>query len=490
VSETALGFRSARQQRRHRTRSAVSLAVAVLALVLIGGGGSLLPVQSAPFHPSRIALVGRTSTLCTEGVAEKGSSTSISAVVIRQAPDRTGTLTATPIGQSSPTLALTQQGIGRLLTSATTVDLQGQGVMATASSGQVFTTGRSGVQAGLMSAPCLPPGTEHWFVGVGAESSERSELILTNPDDSEAEVDLQFFGPQGLITVPGSPGVVVAAHAARTISLETLIASAGPLTVSVKATTGRVAAVARDIRSVSLAPDGADWHTSATSPSQDLVIPDLPEGDGTRELVVANPTTSRAQVTVRVLGLLGGFAPAGAETLAVPPESTASVDLATGLAGGAGGVQLVSDQPVTGSVISSSKRSGTQSDFAVQSATPSLVRTGVVALATASGADSQLVLSNGADVPSTVSFQVFSYDGVQLQSDAVLIGGQSTSTRRLDVQAPSFLVVNVADHSSIHGGVVFEQPEGPVAGLTSVTLVSPDVASRAPDVVTDPSVGR
>jgi hypothetical protein len=477
----------------------VSLLAVLVALAAIGAGGTLLGAQSATFVPTRIPLAGRTSTVCTVWPAVAGSSTSVSTVVIRQAPGREGALTATPVGQSVPSVTLSEQGKGRVRAGRTTTELlQGVGVMATASSGEVFGTGTSGEQQGLMAAPCTAPGSEHWFVGVGAASSARSELILTNPDDAQAEVDLQFFGARGEVVVPGSPGILVDAHASRTVSLQSLVAVNGPLSVSVKATTGRVSAVARDVRSTNLDPAGADWHLSAVAPTDRLVIPDIPDGEGSRELTVTNPGTTRAQVRVQVLAQAGPFEPTGADSLEILPRSTATVDLAAGLVGQYGAIRLVSDQPVTGAVLSTSLRPGAAPDFAVQPASAALVRTGVVALATAAagqpangqGVDSELVLSNDSDLRTTVSYEVVGYDGVSQSSDDVLIGPGGTSTRHLDPASPTYLVVKVLDGSAVHGGVVYTQPEGRVAGLASVSLTSPDVASRAPNVVSDPTVGR
>jgi hypothetical protein len=200
-----------------------------------------------------------------------------------------------------------------------------------------------------------------------------------------------------------------------------------------------------------------------------------------------------------VLAQTGAFEPVGAETLEVSPSSTATVDLAPGLVGQNGAVRLQSDEPVTGAVVSTLTRPGAAPDVAVQSATPPLVRTGVVALATGDGpapgdgtaaVDSELVLSNDAARAVTVSIEVLSHNGVSLRTDDVLIGGNSTSTRRLPLDPPAYLVVTVPDGSAVHGGVVYSQLEGPVAGLASVSLTSPDVASRAPAVVLDPTVGR
>ena len=574
--------------RERRGRGALTVLLALLAVGALVVGGSRLEAQPGTFRPAPIPVVGRTSTVCTAGPAVPGSTTSIGGVVIRQAPGRDGALTGTAVGGGPASLSLTEQGKGKVLEDQTTTQLlRGEGVMATASSGEVFAVGRSGEQQGLMAAPCTAPATEHWFVGVGAAPGLRSELVLTNPDDAQAEVDLQFFGEDGEVVVPGSPGVVVAARSTRTVSLDSLTTVTGPLTVSVDATTGRVAAVARDRFSDGLDPAGADWHTSAVAPARRLLIPGIPDGDGARQLLVANPGTVRAQVTVRVLALSGPFAPAGAASVEVPPNSTAEVDLAPGLVGQYAGVSLVSDRPVTGAVRSTSSRAGAARDVAVQSSTPALVRTGVVALATgvdptaasagdvapgspspseptpgsptpgeptpgspspgestpgsplpgestpggpspgptasspspsappegtplpgeptenspadpgleespaeSSPIDSELVLSNDANAVVTVSLEVLTYSGVTLRTDDVLLGPHSTSTRRLRQEAPAYLVVRVPQGSAVHGGVVYTQPEGDVAGLATVSLTSPDVASRAPDVVLDPTVGR
>jgi hypothetical protein len=221
-----------------------------------------------------------------------------------------------------------------------------------------------------------------------------------------------------------------------------------------------------------------------------LAVPGVPEDAGSRELVVTNPGDERATVTVQVLGLQGAYAPIGAETVAVPAESSAAVDLEPGLAGEPGTVKLVSDRPVTGAVISSSDRSGAQPDIAVQSGATPLVRTGVSALGTTRSGDSELVLSNIGTRDTSVSFDVLSFDGVVLRSDDVLLGPDSTATRRLTSTPRSYVVVRVPDASSIVGGVVLTQPEGKVAGLATIPLTSPDVASRAPRTVLDPSVGR
>ena len=92
-----------------------------------------------------------------------------------------------------------------------------------------------------------------------------------------------------------------------------------------------------------------------------------------------------------------------------------------------------------------------------------LVRTGVGALATTECGDGELMLSNGGTEDAQVSFEVLSYDGVRLRTDDVLLGPDSTATRRLSSPAAAYVVVRVPDGSAVVGGVVLTQAEGDVA---------------------------
>jgi len=478
---------------RWNRRQVVTLLAAVVGLALIGIGGTVVDAAEPAFRPSRIPLVGRTSTICTVAPAADGdrATARVAAVVSRQAPGREGTLTSTSLAGGKPGLTITEQGKGAQLSAVDgPVVMAGTGVMATASSAAVVNEATEGVDAGLSAAPCLAPGTTHWFSGLGATDADRTDLVLSNADDSQASVDLRFFGPNGRVVVPGSPGLLVDARDTTTVSLSRVVSVDGPLGVVIQASQGRVSAVAKRTRFDGAKPVGVDWQLPSVAPGLSAVIPGVPEDAGARELVVTNPGSVRATVAVSVLGLQGPYAPSGAETIEVPPESAAAVDLAKGLAGEAATIELSSDQPVTGSVVSSSQRSGAQADIAVQSAAVPLVRTGVSALVATSAGEGELVLSNPGTTDAAVSFEVISFDGVVLRTDDVLLGPDSTATRRLTAPPPAYVVVRVPDGSAVVGGVVLMQPEGDVAGLATLPLTSPDVASRAPRTEVDPAVGR
>jgi hypothetical protein len=475
-------------------RRVIALGAVLVALLFIVGGGTLLGQERAASNAGRTPLVGRTTTICTTSAAPSGEpagKTEISAVSVREAPGRTGLLTGSTIKSKPSELKLTEPGKGAQQSGVTSpVVISADGSMASASSAVIVGDVMDGPEVGLKAAPCLAPATSHWFSGLGATDADRTDLILSNPDDAQAQVDLRFYGRSGRVAVPGSPGVLIRGHESRTVSLSSLVEVEGVLSVAVQASEGRVTAVAKRTQTDQLKPAGVDWQIPSASPSTVVVIPGVPEGPGERELVVTNPSRTRARVAVQVLGFQGPYEPSGAASLDVPPESTAAVSLEDGLARQAASVKLTSNLPVTGSVTSTSRRGGAGIDLAVQSAAVPLIRSGVSAVATSNVADSELIVSNSGDGDVQLSFEVLSYEGVRLRTDDVVLGPNSTATRRLNSPAPSYLVVKVPDDSSIVGGVVLTQPDRDVAGLATIPLGSPDLASRAPATRPDYSVGQ
>jgi hypothetical protein len=425
------------------------------------------------------------------------SAASGSVVVVASGPtdpgtdDPTGRVTLGLLGQDQTDVTVDRQGRGATLDRATApVQLLAEGTIAPTAVGAVLSRSSDGPEAGLQAAPCLVASTSAWLPGLASGASDRTELVLSNPDDAGATVDLAFYGRNGRVAVPGSPGVDVPARGSRSVSLSGLVDAEGPLTASVQATTGRVAVAARRVRTAGDQPAGADWVVPAAVPARSVVVPAVPGDDGARELVVTNPGELRTTVNVSVLGLQGPFAPVGAETLELGPQSSGTVALADGLDGTGSGVALTSDQPVTAAVVSTSARGNAQPDIAVQPATPPLVRTGVGAVATTRNADAELVVSNAATTDVSVHFSVRSLQGVELRGGDILLAAGGSATRRLASPAPSYVVVQVPDGSSVTGGVDLVEPDGDVAGLASIPLVSPDTSGPAPVVEQDPAAGR
>ena len=342
-------------------RRAIALGVAFVALLLILGGGTLLRAEAPASPATHSPQVGRTTMICTTSAplsAAARARTEVSAVAIREAPDRPGSLSASTLDTKSVKLKLSEPGKGAppYRTNASIV-IAADGAMATASSAVIVDDVTGGNEAGLKAAPCLAPATAHWFSGLGATDEDRTDLILSNPDDAQAQVDLRYYGRSGRIAVPGSPGLVIRGHDSHTVSLADLRGES-PVSVAIQASQGRVTAVAKRTQTRQIRPAGVDWQVPSVSPNRVVVIPGVPADEGGRQLVVTNPNNSRATVAVQVLGFQGPYAPSGAASVDVPPEGTASVNLEPGLAGEAAGIKLTSDVPVTGAVIATSRRGG------------------------------------------------------------------------------------------------------------------------------------
>ncbi len=85
-------------------RRAIALGVAFVALLLILGGGTLLRAEAPASQATHSPQVGRTTMICTTSAplsAEARAKTEVSAVAIREAPDRPGSLSASTLDTKS-----------------------------------------------------------------------------------------------------------------------------------------------------------------------------------------------------------------------------------------------------------------------------------------------------------------------------------------------------------------------------------------------------
>ena len=55
---------------------------------------------------------------------------------------------------------------------------------------------------GMASTECAPAASEFWFVGGGAIAGRQTRIVLVNPDETAAVVDVLIHGPNGLIDAP------------------------------------------------------------------------------------------------------------------------------------------------------------------------------------------------------------------------------------------------------------------------------------------------
>ena len=208
----------------------------------------------------------------------------------------------------------------------------------------------SGTGRGAASTACAPAASDFWFVGGGAISGRKTRIILVNPDDTAASVDVQVLGPRGIIDTPAGRGIIVKAQARSIIRLDTLAPGVTATAVHIFARAGRVGAAVDDEQASGLSVVGTDWIPPAAPPSTSVFVPGIIDGKGARVLSIAAPGDSDALVDIQVINESGTFAPADRSQVQVPANSVVTIDMAPVLDQQAATLQLTSDVPIVAGV--------------------------------------------------------------------------------------------------------------------------------------------
>lgn len=201
-------------------------------------------------------------------------------------------------------------------------------------------------------AACVQPGGEQWFTGAGAGARHASVLTLVNAGAGPAVADVQVHGSTGPVSAPGLVGVVVPAGESREFDLAAVLPRRDALTLRVSTSRGRLAATMTDL--VDELGEGArssDWLPAGVAPTTSSDLLGLASGRGVRTLMLSNPGSDEARVSVRVIGADAIFSPDGVEEIRVPPESTVRTTVSGWLnpliADDARGLRIEGTLPVT-----------------------------------------------------------------------------------------------------------------------------------------------
>jgi hypothetical protein len=236
-----------------------------------------------------------------------------------------------------------------------------------------------GRNRGLFSEPCLRAGTDSWITGADGRVGFTDTLIIANPGSTVANVTVTAWASTGRIVPPKLQAFTVAAGSTAQYRVANYTPDAAFVSLHVHANSGRVAAVVLDQRISGVQPAGIDWIPPTLPPSTDVVVPGLPAGHGPRRLIVANPGSTDATVSLRLATVTANFSPAGHPTVLVRAGHTAMVDLTTSLGARSGAAVLHSDVPVTAAAVSQATETGKRPDIQWMAASSGL--TGPAALA-------------------------------------------------------------------------------------------------------------
>ncbi|MDN5851565.1 MAG: DUF5719 family protein [Actinomycetia bacterium] len=207
-----------------------------------------------------------------------------------------------------------------------------------------------GLGGGMAVMQCPRSSSRAWFVGAGSTANHPGTLVLSNPTDVDAVVDVALYGAQEEIEVVGGSGIVVKAGESKQVPLDELGTGEDELGVEVQATQGTVAASILDASGELNPYAGSEYLPVTARPSPSRVIAGIPRGSDERQLLVVNPGDRAANVSLAVVGKDGTSTPSGMESISVGSGAIKSVDLPDNLGKAALSLRLESKVPVTAAV--------------------------------------------------------------------------------------------------------------------------------------------
>ena len=348
---------SARMGRRDPAFAGVRTVVLVVAVALSLTAIAALVQRPQP-KPSEYGTttepIGSTVLLCPEPGAGSDLDVRVSAAVIpdqpgQEAKDGVAGLVTLP-GKQSATARITTPGgqaaIEAFGTALPPIRAFGEGNLAPGLVADQWGRATSGTGRGMASTSCAPAGSDFWFVGGGAIAGRNTRIVLVNPDDTAAAVDVVVLGPNGIIDTPAGRGLVVQPQSRTVVRLDSLAPGINATAVHVIARAGRVGAAVDDEQASGLSVVGTDWIPAAAEPATKVFLPGVVDGRGPRVLTIAAPGDSDALVDIKVISDTGTFDPADRSQVQVPANGVLTIDMAPVLQQQAATLQLTSDVPI------------------------------------------------------------------------------------------------------------------------------------------------
>jgi hypothetical protein len=273
----------------------------------------------------------------------------------------------------------------------------------------------SGDLVGLAATACGEATTDSWLSAGATTTGRTSFVILSNPGDVPATVDLSIFGSKGAITAPGAQNLSVAARSVHIVSLAGLAPDEVSPVIHVVSTVGAVYAAVQQSVVRGLTPGGVEVAGPTTAPATTQTIAGV-DVSGTTAIagLLTDPAQADLQSILRLY--VPGTTPASVK-IHVSEEKTGGVqtDYQVGLSPGVVTefplqdipdgtymVQVTSDQPLVASARTSTV-SGAGTDFAWYPATAALDQPFVAAVAPGPTPELHLINTSGADVTVTVT---------------------------------------------------------------------------------------
>lgn len=394
---------------------AIGIAVAVAAVA----ASALLPIPTVRSVPpgqlitpiptaQQLVCSGAILRLADESGAGATQASPIGSPAV-QYESSAGAATSTALEQSDAGTGGTAQAPSVISTPPNSDDPTAQILL----SGAQVQTANDGDFVGMTAADCGVVSGDIWLVGGATTVGRTTLLVLSNPTEVAATVNLELFGESGSITAPGTSGIVVPASGQRVLSLAGFAPEVKSPVVHVMSNGGQVVAELQQSIVRGLQPGGIDIVSQTVSPSGENVMPGLLIANGAGVDALQGGLGFEDLRTVLRL-----FAPGTGTvkaTISVVPEDSVGTgtsfafDVDAGrvseipipeLADGSYTVRVQSDQPMVAATrVSSADKAVT--DFAWLASAAQLDTRAQVTIAL--GPSPRMHLANAGDAPVTVT---------------------------------------------------------------------------------------
>ncbi len=242
-------------------------ASAAVALAL-GTGFVPLPTITAPVVALDVdtSQNAQVSLVCTGAFGELGADPSLPTEAITD-----GTTEVVVAGETSDRQELDRaQTSGEAKGSAPVVVTAPSGTpVAAAELQQVNTTNLFGFAA----SSCAEPTHDQWLVGGGTTLGQSTTLVLGNPADVPATVQVTLFNADGQIDAARTAGVLVPPASQRIVSLNGYAPGTERLVAHVESTGAAVTAALGISHTIDIRSYAVDTVTRQLAPSTQLVVP-------------------------------------------------------------------------------------------------------------------------------------------------------------------------------------------------------------------------
>jgi hypothetical protein len=208
------------------------------------------------------------------------------------------------------------------------LEVTARGPLAAGLELEQVTRGEGGSARGLAGLRCQAPTTSAWFVGGATKVGDSMTLVMANPDDTPALVDVQVWTSTGAADPRPGRGISIPPRTRAAMPLDQIAPDKESLAIHVLVQRGRVAAAVRHARLDGKTPKGVEWLPQAQPPATTVVVPGLPKGPGRRILSVTNPGADPTIVSLQLTTPDGQFVPTGMDAIDVPAGTTVSTELA------------------------------------------------------------------------------------------------------------------------------------------------------------------